>query len=602
MLTKFGLIIKCMVILTMLTLLLSAAFAQSEGISVSLQLPFDKTVKTVVERAGSKKKLMLLVKDTTEVTFSCVEPMSVEKILTEIAESRGYDFWQDDKNYYIGILEVANVDTKATPFDPSTIAGAISTPPSSTPTASNGLTGAVTGPNTKHNYTTLVEHETLRPKRTVKKSITLQYSKASEVVWVLTGDSNVVPTADRRRVMRNRIQTVFDPRRNSNINADSNGYVSPMLGGILPSQGGYLGVNGSSGRANQIGVNPTNPNNNNNNNNETGVMGSTGGLAAFLPTGIGSIVGFDALGMILVSALDGPMIDQNGNLMVDSEGNPLRDAQGNEMKYDGEEIINQLMTVILAIDQPIKQVIIEAMFVKMSTSDALSLGSSWSLPGSPWSAEASNGLSGDDLNFRVLYMKNNLQYEIKSLVSETKAKVMNAPRVIVQNGSSASITFNQTIPFYTKTTEEDAFGRITTNITIQTQTFTQGLDVNGVTIHPHGYVTMDVTPRLEDPGELISIGGEEGGGGIAGGNTTEIFTVVRVKSGESIMMGGFISVNSTVGKKKIPFLSDIPLLGDLLFSNKITASEETEILIYLTPTIMEDDAVDFENLLVPALF
>ena len=596
MLTKIGLIIKCMVLLTMLALLLTTAFAQA-GISVSLSnVPFDKMVKQIVENGGSKKKLMLLVKDSTEVSFSCISPMPVEEILATIAGNRGYDFWQDDTNYYIGILDVPKVTAIATPpFDPSAIASQPSTPTS----LSNGLTGAVSGLNAAHNYTKLVEHPTLRPKNIVKKSITLKYSKPSEIVWILTGQSDIVPSASRKRVMRNRIQTVFDPRRNSNMNADANGYISPMLGGVLPSQSGSLGVNGSVGRANQIGINTGGTSTSDDG---TGALGATGGLAAFLPAGIGSIIGFDALGVILVSAIDGPMIDQNGNLMVDSEGNPLRDATGKEMKYDGEEIISQFLEIIMYIDQPIKQVIIEAMFVKMSTSDALSLGSSWSLPGNVWSAEASNGLSGDDLNFRVLYMKNNLQLEIKSLVSETKARVMNAPRVIVQNGSSASITFNQTIPFYTKTTEEDAFGRITTNITIQTQTFTQGLDVNGVTIHPNGYVTMDVTPRLEDPGELISIGGEEGGGGVAGGSTTEIITVVRVKSGESVMMGGFISVNSSVGKKKIPFLSDIPFLGELLFSNKITASEETETLIYLTPTIMEDDSVDFENLLVPALF
>ena len=62
-------------------------------------------------------------------------------------------------------------------------------------------------------------------------------------------------------------------------------------------------------------------------------------------------------------------------------------------------------------------------------------------------------------------------------------------------------------------------------------------------------------------------------------------TQVVVKSGETIALGGLISDEKVVNKTKVPCLGDIPLLG-YLFKNQITSSKKTNLIVFITPTIV----------------
>ena len=126
---------------------------------------------------------------------------------------------------------------------------------------------------------------------------------------------------------------------------------------------------------------------------------------------------------------------------------------------------------------------------------------------------------------------------------------------------------------------------------VEMQDFNQGLQVNKVTIHPDDTITLDVTPQLEAPSAGIGIPG--GSGSVSGGSTIDVQTIVRVKNGETIMMGGFVSKNDTMGGTRAPLLSDIPVIGPLLFKNKAHSTNNSEIMLFVTPTIMKDDTTDF---------
>ena len=63
---------------------------------------------------------------------------------------------------------------------------------------------------------------------------------------------------------------------------------------------------------------------------------------------------------------------------------------------------------------------------------------------------------------------------------------------------------------------------------------------------------------------------------------------VAIRSGESVVLGGLIRDNETEGKSGVPLLMDIPLLGSL-FSTTTQASTRTELLIFITPRVMESD-------------
>ncbi len=335
-----------------------------------------------------------------------------------------------------------------------------------------------------------------------------------------------------------------------------NGYMAPGGGfpNSQPTGGGFPATPNGGAAAGRPGANGA----------------AAGGLKPFLPAGIENIIGLIGLNSVLVRA-------------------------------KSEDDIDQLSQLIKMLDQPVKQVLVEVMFVDMTVEDAMDLSASFSYSGMPLSVVATNG--GNSGNLAVQYMKGDIQTSISALMSKSWQKVVNAPRVIVQNGSSASVYFTQSIPEITLDEEEDVFGRTIEEPTINFQSFTQGLSVNQVTIHPDDSVTLDVTPQLQSPSTVgVPIPGG-GSGNVYGSNTSTIATVVRVKNGETIMMGGFITKNDLQQATQTPLLGMIPLIGPLLFGSHANSTDDEETMIFLTPTIMKEDTTDFGGMTtLPPLF
>jgi general secretion pathway protein D len=69
---------------------------------------------------------------------------------------------------------------------------------------------------------------------------------------------------------------------------------------------------------------------------------------------------------------------------------------------------------------------------------------------------------------------------------------------------------------------------------------------------------------------------------------------VAVRNGESIVLGGLIRDNATTGSNGIPILMDIPVIGKL-FSNTTNNESRTELLVFITPRVVEDDQ-DLRNI------
>jgi type II secretory pathway component GspD/PulD (secretin) len=314
-----------------------------------------------------------------------------------------------------------------------------------------------------------------------------------------------------------------------------------------------------------IGTNPLNPNA------TTGVSNQSqgGDLAAFMPPDIDEVLGLVGLNALLV-------------------------------KGKSQESLDQFEDLIKWLDQPVKQCIVEVMFVQMSVKEAMSLGSSFEFAGMPFSMVHTGG--GNEGDFAARYVKGNLRVAISSLQSEGKAKVVNNPRVVVQNGGKASFLMDESIPFVLFQNDPNLMTGETTQIPIiEMETFTQGITVQEVTIHPDNSVTLRVDPKLETPGAGIPIPG--GIGELHGGSRYLIDTIVRVKNGETIMMGGFIGKTEVEQVNKVPLLYNIPIIGPMLFGTKSKSKDNTETLIFITPTILNDDqSGNSTDGILPALF
>jgi len=69
-------------------------------------------------------------------------------------------------------------------------------------------------------------------------------------------------------------------------------------------------------------------------------------------------------------------------------------------------------------------------------------------------------------------------------------------------------------------------------------------------------------------------------------DTRDVKTTVLVNNGDTVVLGGIYETNQTVSTTKVPLLGDLPLLG-WLFRNTSTVNDKDELLIFVTPKIMD---------------
>ena len=117
-------------------------------------------------------------------------------------------------------------------------------------------------------------------------------------------------------------------------------------------------------------------------------------------------------------------------------------------------------------------------------------------------------------------------------------------------------------------------------------------------ISPDGYVTLDITPQYNSIADTVY-----------DTNQIDILATllqkrmlelkgIRVKDGETLVIGGMIQERETKAVTKIPFLGDIPVVG-MFFRSTTTKKDREEMVMMLTPQIIVDteDAVDRDNAL-----
>jgi general secretion pathway protein D len=188
-------------------------------------------------------------------------------------------------------------------------------------------------------------------------------------------------------------------------------------------------------------------------------------------------------------------------------------------------------------------------------------------------ATASPALQG----FRYTIGGQNLTSFLNAIQTDRKFNVLSTPRIFTSNNTQAQINISQRIP-YIISSRTDNNGNILNQFDFQ--------DVGIVlTVTPritaNGYVTMDVNQTANDLEGFTNFNAP-----II--NQREADTVVSVKNGETIILGGIIRNTVTTTNNKVPVLGDIPLLGSL-FKTRTREESKTELLVLLTPRIVKDE-------------
>jgi type IV pilus secretin PilQ/predicted competence protein len=315
-------------------------------------------------------------------------------------------------------------------------------------------------------------------------------------------------------------------------------------------------------------------------------------------------------GVIYVSAGDASMVDivteviqlkyltatQAQNItrkILSAKGDmKINETANNLIVSDYKEVIEKIRQLIIQTDTAPKQVLIEAKILDISSSDLKSLGVTWDADYTPLNGglfgrgtnateelnagltlpTTSSVLTAGQLVLTTLTTKNmTLTGTIDALVRDGKAHLLASPSIAVINGQEARIVIGERFPYKERTqttsgtTETTKFVDIGTTLKVNPQ------------INDDGYITLSLHPEVSS---LVSA--LDAGPRVA---TREADTTVRIKEGETLVIGGLIRQTDNRTTDKIPILGDIPLLG-LLFSRTDKDIEQTELAVFITPRIL----------------
>ena len=247
--------------------------------------------------------------------------------------------------------------------------------------------------------------------------------------------------------------------------------------------------------------------------------------------------------------------------------NALNDILESEKKISIDPITNSILfsgsstdeervrSAIKAMDVATKQITLEAKIISINKEDSKNLGINWNWDKIPQNSEDSNNSSNND---------------------DGKAKILATPRIITVPGKEASIFIGDHIPVLTE--------KIENGITVNTTEYVDaGIKLTYTPlVSEDDMITSAVHTEVSTPTLVSEIKNYK-----ITSRTAD--TYVRMRNGETLIIGGLINEEEQKNIQKIPFLSNIPILGEL-FKNRSTTKNKTEVMMILTPHITEAGA------------
>lgn len=282
------------------------------------------------------------------------------------------------------------------------------------------------------------------------------------------------------------------------------------------------------------------------------------------------------------------------DMVTKGVGSVKFDERTNKMVVtDLPEKVNEIEKVINAFDEKTRQVLIDAKIVQVELNDKFQAGIDWKTVFQHLTVEEtlSAGLtSGGKLTIATVFGKNRdtLDAVLDFLSTVGKTNIISSPRVTALDGQEAKIMVGTKEAYITATTTTPAAGAVTTAESVNFVDVGIQLYVTP-TINKEGYVVMKIRPVVSSVGSRIKTTASPDGVPIV--KTSEAETSILVKDGMTIVMGGLMEDNISKTVKKIPILGDIPLLG-MAFRNTTDQIKKTELVMFLTPTIISGDSIE----------
>jgi type IV pilus assembly protein PilQ len=307
-----------------------------------------------------------------------------------------------------------------------------------------------------------------------------------------------------------------------------------------------------------------------------------------------------------------------GSRILSTRGSAMAESRTNQLFVtDIAERLDQVAQMIAKIDIPLRQVMIEARIVQASDTFGQTLGvrlggmgqggaqTVWGPTNANVIANANptaqqgtsfniadkaldtsgsfvnlpaaslNGFASASFAVSIFNSAKNrfLNLELSALEADGKGKVVSSPRVVTADQGKAVIEQGTELPYQVAAASGAstlAFRKANLKLEVTPQ------------ITPEGGIVLDLDISKDNVGQITPAGFAI--------DTKHVKTQVLVENGGTVMIGGIYETSEQEDEYKVPFFGDIPVLG-YLFKNRRTAQAKQELLVFITPKMLDHSAV-----------
>jgi general secretion pathway protein D len=343
---------------------------------------------------------------------------------------------------------------------------------------------------------------------------------------------------------------------------------------------------------------------------QTGLSGGAGGRSSNFGSGLKNIVNGAAGG---AGGGAGSLFGQT-KIIADERTNSL-------LVFANDEDMKMIKKIIKDLDVVLAQVLIEAIILEVNLTDNKNFGVSYmqnqSTRGQATGAGGVNNLSSGASSFlssgsssgtnssgtsslsgvgsSVLsslpggfsyFAKygNDLNAVLEAAASDSRVSVLSRPQIQTSHGVEAELFIGNTVPYVTGTQN---YG-YSTGPSASYEQLEVGIRLKVLPlINTDGLVEMDIDQEIEQLGPSVAITGV---GNVPTTTKRDAGAKVAVMSGQTIILGGFISASRSLDHSGVPWLMNIPVLGNL-FKSSSAQNTRTELIVLMRPTVLNNPEI-----------
>jgi type IV pilus assembly protein PilQ len=321
------------------------------------------------------------------------------------------------------------------------------------------------------------------------------------------------------------------------------------------------------------------------------------------------------LATLIKSGKGNTLLSERGNVSIDERTNTL-------LLQDTSDRLADIRRLVSTLDIPVRQVLIESRIVIVNDDFSREIGVRWgfsnidnigselySVSGSATAVENTIGSVLDSANstavppppielqtgagaylvnlpasnpagriaMAVLGSNYIVDLELSAAEAEGRGEIISSPRVITSNQKEATIEQGVEIPYL----EASSSGAATVSFKKAVLSLKATPQIT-----PDGRIILDLAINKDSVGQNVPSGQ---GGFIPSIDTRKIITQVLINDGQTVVLGGILETEKFDSQGKVPWLGDIPVLGRL-FRQDSTSNKKRELLIFVTPRMLSEDA------------